>query len=128
MFLTESLSSRIVTVSSTYLGRGFNFEEFNCVHFVRKVYFEVGIVFPLLIKNQLPPTDFHLSQEEFDRMPIGHSIFFKRKDSKSDRLWSHVAIIWGKDKLIHCTRNLGSGVVITSTSEFLKVYALSPKS
>jgi len=127
MFLTQDVSTKIVNVSMGYLGHTFIWETFNCVHFVRKVYQESGISFPTLIKMRLPPADFHLSKEEFAEMPIGHSVFFKRRESQSVRYWTHVAIIIGKDSLIHCTRNLGIGVVVSSKAEFQEVYSLSPK-
>jgi len=127
MFLSKDLSELIVTISFRYLGRPFDWDTFNCVHFVRKVYGEVGISLPLLVRGNLPPPDFHLSMYEFALMPIGHSVFFKRRASKLERYWTHVAIVVGPDKLIHCTRNLGSGVIISSKSEFMEIYDLAPK-
>lgn len=127
MIIDQNLSLCIIHSSYSYLGREFDWEEFNCVHFVRRVYLSVGIVFPKLIRSKMPPKEFHLTDEEFDEMPIGHSVFFRRKMSRLvNRPWTHVAIIVGKNELIHCTRNLGNGVVITSKPEFLDTYELSP--
>jgi len=127
MFLSKDVSGRIVSVSYRYLGRPFDYETFNCVHFVRVVYFEVGINLPLLIRNGLPPIEFHLSNEEFALMPIGHIVFLKRKKGKLERFWTHVAIIAESKTLIHCTRNIGKGVVLTSLSDFMEVYDLTPQ-
>ena len=127
MIIPKTLANDIITTSYNYLGREFCWSTFNCVHFVIEVYSKVGIDFPLLIRNEIPPLDFHLDVEEFEKMPIGHSVFFKRKMSwVRYRSWTHVAIIVEKDKLIHCTRNLGTGVVITTKSEFLEAYDLAP--
>jgi len=127
MILSRDISDRIVDVSYYYLGKPFDWETFNCVHFVRKVYLEVDIYLPPLIRKGLPPAEFHLSDDEFTAMPIGHTVFFKRKESKLERLWTHVAIIIGPNELVHCTRNLGRGVVITPKSEFMEIYSLAPK-
>jgi hypothetical protein len=61
-------------------------------------------------------------------MPIGHSVFFKRRASLSSRIWTHVAIIISPESLIHCSRNLGRAVVITPKIEFMEVYSLVSKS
>jgi|GEM_PF-1966257 len=127
MYLSKNQSDQIIDVAYSYLGKPFDFEKFNCVHFVREVYFKVGINLPLLVRKYLPPADFHLSSVEFALMPVGHTVFFKRKESKLDRSWTHVGIIVGPDKLIHCTRNLGDGVVVTEKSQLMEVYSLSPK-
>jgi len=124
--LDKTLSRRIVTASLRYLGKPFDWETFNCVHFVRSVYQDVDMQFPILKRYDLPPREFHLGNNEFARMPRGHSVFFKRKASPVKRYWTHMAIIIGSDKLIHCTRHLGTGVTITPKSEFLETYALSP--
>lgn len=127
MFLSKDISDRIVSSAYCYLGWPFDWEKFNCVHFVRQVYYDVGIELPLLIRKNFPPAEFHLFSEEFVLMPIGHIVFFKRKESKVNRLWTHVAIIVSSNELIHCTRHLGNGVVITPKQEFMKVYYITPK-
>jgi len=127
MILSNNLSNHIVDVSYRYLGKVFNYKEYNCVHFVREVYLNAGIIFPLLSVRDFPPVDFHLSDHEFSNMPIGHTVFFKRKESKSERFWTHVAIIISSDSMIHCTRHLGSGVIITPKSRFMEVYDITPK-
>ncbi len=127
MTITTTLAKDIITISYDYLGRKFCFDTFNCVHFVREVYFKVGIEFPLLIRDKIPPSNFHLNVKEFEKMPVGHSVFFKRKMSELiNRPWTHVAIIVGANQLIHCTRNLGAGVVLTTKSEFLEIYDIAP--
>jgi len=127
MLLTNDQAEGIVVIAHGYISRKFCFETFNCVHFVREVYSKAGIDFPRLAKDLPPPADFHLSSEKFAEMPIGHSAFFKRRGSKLvNRLWTHVAIVFGENELIHCTRNLGDGVVITPRPIFLEMYVLSP--
>jgi hypothetical protein len=124
MILSKSLSGLIVATALEYLGREFNYRSFGCVHFVREVYFRVGIILPILDRYDFPPDDFHLSLEGFHNMPAGHSVFFRRKLTTSVRLWTHVAIILSSGDLIHCTRHLGNGVVITTRNEFLDIYEL----
>ena len=124
--LTKELSDNIVGYANNYLGTRFCFTTFNCVHFVRQVYCEAGIIFPLL-NREAPPRDFHLTVKEFAEMPIGHSVFFKcKKSTNNKRIWTHVAIIVGKNELIHCTRNSDNGVVITPRPNFLERYRLVP--
>jgi len=43
MILSKQLSDSITAVSCRYLGRSFDLDTFNCVHFVRSVYSDVGI-------------------------------------------------------------------------------------
>lgn len=126
MILSTETANQIVSISQNYIGRAFDLSSFNCVHFVREVYAQVGIILPLLDPYIFPPREFHLSEGEFSSMPIGHSVFFKRKLSRSTRPWSHVAIIVSTDTVIHCTRNIGTGVVYTLKSIFLETYDLSP--
>ena len=125
MDLSKTLSELIVSRAQEYSGRPFDWDTFNCVHFVRSVYADVGITFPILKRYELPPEEFHLSSEKFAEMPLGHSVFFKRKDKMTKRYWSHVALVVAPDALMHCTRHLGSGVVLTPKSIFLEVYELS---
>src|ERR1035437_2304024 len=124
MVLSTSMSNRIVSVALKYVGRSFDYEKFNCVHFVRVVYSNAGIELPLIRRDDYPPTDFHLSADKFDSMPIGHSVFLKRKTSLSTRPWTHIAIIISSYELIHCSRHCGKGVVITSKIVFMETYAL----
>lgn len=125
MNLSKETSELIVQTAKAYLGREFDLATFNCVHFVREVYQQVGIVLPLLARYDIPPSEFHLSEEEFALMPVGHCVFFKRKNTRLNRHWTHVAIVFSADDLIHCTRNIGRGVVVTSKEAFLEIYQLS---
>lgn len=126
MILTEARSRQIVLVAKSYLGTQFDWHTFNCVHFVAEVYGSVGIDFPRLVRYGLPPRNFHLSHSEFLKMPIGHSVFLKRKTTLAPtRYWTHIVIIIGQDQLIHCTRNLGKGVIISTPQELLSVYDLA---
>lgn len=127
MILAPSTSDRIVSTAHQYLGKSFDYEKFNCVHFVRNVYHTIGIELPILHRSGYPPTDFHLSGDEFNLMPVGHSMFFKRKTSISSRIWTHIAIIASSHELIHCLRHCGNGVVITPKPVFMEIYALVPK-
>lgn len=127
MILSKDQSSCIVEIAYSYLGYPFDWKTFNCMHFVRKVYREVGIELPLIYKKIPLPFEFQLSESEFCLMPIGHIVFFKRRGSEADRLWTHVAIIANLTELIHCTRHLGNGVVVTSRDRFLNVYDLAPR-
>ena len=126
MILSTQLSDRIVAASYRYLDRPFDWDTFNCIHFVRRVYGDVGIVFPALARSMLPPDGFHLSSEEFGLMPLGRSVFLKRKAKATERPWSHVAIIVGPDKLIHCTRHMGESVIVSSKDELMRVYDRAP--
>ncbi len=127
MFLSKELSERIVIVSCHYLGKPFDWDTFNCVHFVRQVYFGVGINLPRLIKSLPPPFEFHLSPDEFTLMPIGHSVFFKRKETELLRPWTHMAIIINSEELIHCSLRMGNSVNIASKKKLLEVYDLAPR-
>ena len=80
---------------------------------VREVYSLVGISLPLLMRYDLPPREFHLSQDEFALMLNGHRVFFKRKTSNANRFWTHMAIIVSQYKLIHCSRSCGKRVLVT---------------
>lgn len=125
MILSKIIANRIVSISYGYLGTRFSLESFNCVHFVRGVYAAVGVNLPTLDRYDFPPREFHLSQQEFVSMPIGHSVFFKRKEGGCSRPWNHIAIIASKCTLIHCTRYIGNGVVLTPVSVFLETYNLA---
>ena len=126
MILSETLSGQIVSSARSYAGTQFDWCTFNCVHFVAEVYWGLGIEFPRLARYGLPPRDFHLSGDEFLCMPIGHSVFLKRKETLAPtRYWTHIAIIIEQDRLIHCTRNLGSGVIISTSQELLGAYDLA---
>ncbi len=127
MNLTPDLSNLIITTAYKYLGYPYNRKEFNCVHFVRRTYESLGIYIPSLSGSHHPPSEYHLSADEFDRMPIGHCVFFKRLQSRSERIWTHVAIVISPDELIHCSEFLGSRVVVTPVTDFLSFYELVPK-
>jgi cell wall-associated NlpC family hydrolase len=127
VILSAAVSLRIITCARTYLGKPFDYERFNCVHFVRSVYRDAGIEIPLLPRDGFLPDEFNLTRDEFADMPLGHTAFFKRKATTSARSWSHMAIIVSSTELIHCTRHVGRGVVITPVAEFIEIYNLVPK-
>jgi cell wall-associated NlpC family hydrolase len=126
MVLSEELSHQIVASAKRFIDKPYDWDSFNCVHFVRQAYAEAGIVLPKLIRDGFPPDDFHLSEGEFASMPLGHSVFFKRIASQLPRIWTHIAIIVSSDALIHCSRREGK-VVVTDKEKFLLNYRLSPK-
>ncbi|MDD5165257.1 MAG: hypothetical protein PHG25_01840 [Candidatus Pacebacteria bacterium] len=125
MILSPSLSNSIVTIAHNYLGKPFDWHTFHCVHFVIEVYREAGIEMPAFTDAGYPPTDFHLSPEEFNLMPVGHSVFFKRRANTSNLIWTHMAIIASPNELIHCSRFFGCKVTVTSKIDFLEIYALA---
>jgi cell wall-associated NlpC family hydrolase len=127
MVISTSMSGHIVTAACSYLAQPYSRGRLDCVHFVITVYHDVGIEIPRFGGVGYPPDDFHLSAHEFYLMPIGHSVFFKRKASLSNRIWTHMAIIVSSDELIHCSRHFGDRVVITQKAEFVETYALAPK-
>ena len=127
MILTSNLSERIVVSAQKYLGQPYDWHIFDCVHFILAVYQAVGIVVPRIAGKGYPPSDFQLSAEEFGQMPLGHSVFLKRRTSTSDRIWTHAALIISPTELIHCSRHFGRQVVITSKAELLEIYALAPQ-
>jgi cell wall-associated NlpC family hydrolase len=127
MILTETLSQRIVATAHQYLGRPYDWKTFDCIHFILSVYKECGIEVPRFGGAGYPPENFHLSAETFEIMPLGHSVFFKRKANLKDRIWTHAAIIVSPHELVHCSRHFGECVTITPKPEFLEIYALAPK-
>src|SRR3989344_8218088 len=126
MVLSVIMARRIVATALGYVGTPYDWEQFNCVHFIRKVYSDVGIVFPRLVKDMAPPAEFHLSEQEFEEMPLGHSVFLKRRESQLPRSWTHIAIIVSLNELVHYARRM-ERVVVTSRAEFLETYSLTPK-
>lgn len=127
MVFSGDLAQKIVTRAHQYLGQAYDWRTFDCVHFIVSVYRDVGIEIPRFGGIGYPPVDLHLSAEEFARMPLGHSVFFRRKASMANRIWTHAAIIVSPCELVHCSRHFGRVVVISPTTEFLEVYDLAPK-
>lgn len=127
MVLSKTVSDLIVTTAYQYLGHPYDLKTFDCVRFVVSVYRDVGIEIPRFGSRGLPPSDFHLSAEEFQKKPRGHTVFFKRKANTSDRLWTHMVIIVSPDELIHCSSRFGQKVVVTPWADLLELYSLSPK-
>lgn len=127
MNLSTALAEQIITASRAYLGRPYDWRQFDCVHFVLQVYKDVGIELPRLSGQWLPPHEFHLSGEELVAMPIGHPVFLKRKLSQKPKIWTHVAIIYSPTEVIHCSRHFGRQVAITPVGEILATYAVAPK-
>lgn len=127
MHLTPYQSARIVAAAKSYTHHPFDLETFNCVHFVRAVYDSVGITLPLIPSRGYPLADFHLSTEELNSMPIGHSVFLKRRSEVTARHWTHMALIYAPREFIHCSRYLGHGVNIVSFEQMFSVYSLTTK-
>ncbi len=126
MLFSTDISQRIATVAYQYLGRPYDFKTFDCVHFVIDVYRDVGITIPVFGGKGFPPRDFHLSVDEFTRMPLGRIAFFKRKLNTNGRIWTHAAIIVSPYELIHCSKHFGGVVTVTEKTEFMEIYALAP--
>jgi hypothetical protein len=127
VIFSANISNRVVTFASNYIGRAYNWYTFNCIHFVESVYREVGITIPRLDHKGFPPKDLHLSVEEFAMMPIGHTVFFKRKANLSGQFWTHLAIIFSSTELIHCSWYFGGKVTVTKKINFMEIYDLTPK-
>jgi len=127
MVLSETASDLVIRAAHQHLGRSYVWQTYDCVNFVVDVYRQANIEMPVIDKTGSPPVGFHLSADEFGSMPLGHSIFLKRKASLSDRIWTHVAIIVSQHEVIHCSRHFGRKVVVTPVKEFLRVYTLAPK-
>lgn len=125
MIIDQEMSNRIVAEATKFVGKPYDWRTFDCIHFIIAVYRSVGIEIPRFGSSGFPPRQFHLTKEEFEQMPIGHSVFFKRKAKVTDRVWSHAAIIFSQNELIHCSRHFGPGVTVTAKSDFLQLYDLA---
>lgn len=113
MLLSAETSQKIVQTSLTYLGKPYDYKTFDCIHFIVSVYRDVGIIIPRFGGSGPPPTNINLSAEEFERMPLGHPVFFKRKLSTSNRIWTHAALILSSHEFIHGSRFYNNKIVIT---------------
>lgn len=125
MVLEATTSDQIIAVARTYIGRPYDWRDFDCIHFILDVYRKCDILIPWFGPDGHPPENFHLSEEEFALMPVGHVVFFKRRASPRPRVWTHAAIIFSATELIHCSRHGGNGVRVTHRDEFLETYALA---
>ena len=63
MFISKTLAEDITARALFYLGKPYDFDLFNCVHFVRQVYRDVGIDFPILDRRLSPPFSFNLTTQ-----------------------------------------------------------------
>ncbi len=127
MIITPDLSRKIIRSALKYIDRSYIRSTFNCAHFVANTYEQIGIVMPKFHAHLYPPADFNLTHDEFENMPVGHSIFLRRKTSVSDRIWTHVAIIYSQTHIIHCSHHFGDKVTVTPRSDFIQIYGLVPK-
>jgi cell wall-associated NlpC family hydrolase len=130
MVVSPSLSKIIVNIAVSHVGRPYEHQVFDCVSFFLEVYSAAGIKLPssVVLNGHInPPDEFNLSSDEFVKMPLGHSVFFKRKISTSDRIWTHIAIIMSHDELIHCSGYFGRRVVVTPKDQFMEIYSLVPR-
>jgi hypothetical protein len=126
MNITKEKSQHIIRTAEKYLEKPFDYWVYNCVHFIIDVYENNGIILPNIERYGYPPIGYHVIGEQFNSMPIGQSVFFKRKANTSNRIWTHVAIIYSNNELIHCSRHFGNKVVTTPKDQFLDIYALAP--
>lgn len=60
-------------------------------------------------------------------MPVGHTVFLRRKLSEKPKVWTHVVIVYSPTEVIHCSRHFGRQVTITPIGEILATYAVAPK-
>ena len=58
MFISKILADDITACAYSYIAKPYDWDTFNCIHFVRRVYRDVGIDFPLLDKKLFPPEYF----------------------------------------------------------------------
>ncbi len=123
MILSENVSHCIVTTAHQYIDRAYDYKTFDCVHFIVNVYHDVGIMIPRFGSVGHPPPDLNLSSDAFEEMPVGQTVFFKRKLSTSSRIWTHMAIIASSNELIHCSQHFGGKVTLTPKHEFMEIYA-----
>ena len=108
---------RLVEFAKSLLGTPFSYKEFNCWHFVRKVYEKFNI--PMQVGKQIEEiADFS------DPLAIGKLILLKRRNDKSSRRYTHVAIYIGDNRVIHNTFYLGKRVVINTMEEIMIVYQI----
>jgi cell wall-associated NlpC family hydrolase len=108
-------SLQLVEFAMTFLGTPFSYVEFNCWHFVKRVYEKFSI--PILPGSPIEPiTDFG------DRGMGGRLVLLKRRNSKSGRRYTHVAMYIGDFRVIHNTRYMGGKVVINTMDEVSAVY------
>lgn len=93
-----------------------------CFSFIRLIYEEAGISIDFCYQPIIISID-DLSKKE----NIGKIIFLMRKGSNSS-LFSHLAIIYDKESVIHYSRRMRKDMVyrieISSFKEILKVYDL----
>ena len=127
MILSGIMSRRVIRAAYAYSGTRYDYKTFDCVHFILRTYEDAGLPIPWFGPIGYPPPNLHLSAEEFERMPLGSTVFLKRKASTSARIWTHMAIIVSDHELIHCSRHFGGHVTVTPKNEFMGIYALAPK-
>jgi cell wall-associated NlpC family hydrolase len=120
--LSPEVSNTITKIAHQYIGRPYDYKTFDCIHFIVNVYRDAGIIIPRFGGSGFPPEDLNLSTDEFEKMPLGQTVFFKRKESMSSRVWTHAAIIVSPHELIHCTRHFGGRVAVTPKHEFVRIY------
>lgn len=127
MIHTEETGRRIVEIAHTYLGQPFDIKDFDCVYFIKAVYQKVGIEIPRFWAKDYPPQDFNLTPEELLQMPLGSTLFLKRKATTVVRPWTHMVLIASPTHFIHNSRFFGHKVVLTPKDVVLEYYYHVPK-
>ncbi len=126
MKLTTVRRKKVLAVALSQLGRD-RVEGFKCVDFVRSVYTSIGIFVPFpLIGWMSPPVGFNISLDQLSDPPEAELIFFRRKNDRRKRKWTHVGIILPEKKVIHCSQFLGEKVTISELTDLLKDYDFAP--
>jgi hypothetical protein len=82
MKLENSQVETIVNVAKSYLDHPYE-KDFTCLDFVRVVYQNSGIEFPLVLAYAPPPHSINVDSKELANPPIGHILFLRRKETKT---------------------------------------------
>ena len=113
----------IISIADRHIGAQYPFN-FRCVSFVCMIYHEAGL--SICFSKQPVITSY---KELSDLKNIGKIIFLLRKGSTA-YLYSHVALIYNNESVIHYSRYMNTEMVrrveINSFKELLEVYDLVP--
>jgi hypothetical protein len=113
----------LVSVADRHIGASYP-SDFKCVSFVRMLYSEVGLSIDFYNQPVITSLD-----DLFVPENIGKIIFLMRKNCNA-YLYSHVAIIYDNESVVHYSRHLNIDgirrVEISSFADLLSVYDLVP--